>query len=220
VSKRHNQSREKTRGWRIREEDLQEFIQSNQSLIASLNSPTPNNPDAGTNADLAPANPSPYTGTDDGLSKNPEEEKPGSDPPPPPEKEIEMEVRRKSDSDEGSAKDNSDPPLPENIPDDKGKQGPDIPNPIQKQTVISIKVRSYLGKPHCRIDDIANAFTPRDESRIKRWIRDEQVIAKEAFENSKVTYYIELESLKKFFDKNNVLATFIEVANIKLRKPN
>lgn len=234
----------KARGWRIEERVIKNFMLSNPDTLASLRDNSPAKPkreigliarrkptdegkgqveEPGTKMVIRPTVGLPDNSLQDShtIGGSPPEGI-GTDPPPdrngngdnplPAEDKIGLS---KGPTSPDQRKDN--PPQSE---DDEDEPAPDDSEeaPEKKQEVHNIRVREQNGKPYCWIREVAAAFNPsKDTSQMLRWINNKQVEAIQVTEHGEKTWYIELESLKAFFDRNDILATFSGIT--KPRKP-
>ena len=194
------QAGRKARGWRVEEDKLNKFIQSNQELIESLKGKSQTTKSS-TKLLVRPALPPEPVNPLSAVDSIPDEttgQKDQEDPPPVIPKEPELIPKDPEEEKSSSTKEED-----EVVPDSKSDAVP-----LQKETkYYTIRARKHNGGYYCRIDDVATGLK-MPEARIKKWITDQQVKAGQEIERSKVIWYIEKESLRTFLEKNNIMITF------------
>jgi len=208
--KKKIKAQKKSRGWRIEEKELKDFMLFNKDLLASLRDNSPAKPKK---ERLAIRKKAPDEQSV--PEKSGAENKKGVIPDA--VENHDLDSRTAATSEPGGSLPpvalETDPPL-ENSDGEETTldqpQGEEEQSNDRKQEVHTIRKRKHNGRLYCRIDDVASSFHPKDEGRVKRWINAGKIKAVEAVEGSKVTWYIEPESLKKFMEENGMLVTFEE----------
>lgn len=205
----------KTSGWRVEKKELNEFISSNQDLIKSLKiERKKRNKVFSINTPI-----NSHTIVSSELSLSDTTKKEGENDPPPPVLPLKEKTEQELEEDHIQniitllmPKENSIIPpekTGESVKEIPSIQEPEEPDSLPQESKVSytIRARKHNGGHYCRIDDVAIGLST-NQTRIKKWITDKKVHSIEATESSKITWYIERESLRTFLEENNISVTF------------
>ena len=193
------QAGRKARGWRVEEDKLNKFIQSNQELIKSLRG-EPSDTKRTTKLLVRPTPPQKSVNPLPAVDPIPDEttgKKEQEDPPPATPEESKIVPEGIEEEKTSSVEEDKVIPGSES----------DIVPPQKETRYCTVRARKHNGGIYCRIDDVATGLS-MPEARIKKWITDQKVKAVQETERSKIIWYIEKESLKTFLETYNIMVTF------------